>query len=150
MRKTILAGISLLFISILILSACSSAVETLPSDVDEAVQAGVAATLTKEAWLGGVESARKTAIASENLSPEDDDEEVSSLILPTFTPQPSLTPTLKPVLKANCRLLGSSGCRRAQARSGSSPSPLTTRGMDLLTGTNINRIFTSAPLLLEK
>lgn len=99
MRKTILAGISSLLVSILILSACSSAVETLPSNVDEAVQAGVAATLTKEAWLGGVESARKTAIASESLSPEDGDEEVSSLILPTFTPQPSLTPTLKPVLE---------------------------------------------------
>jgi len=99
MRKTILTGISLLLISILILPACSSAVETLPSDVDEAVQAGVAATLTKEAWLGGVESARKTAIAVEIISPEDDDEEISSLILPTFTPQPSLTPTLKPVLE---------------------------------------------------
>jgi len=99
MRKTILTGISSLLVSILILSSCSTAGETLPSNVDEAVQAGVAATLTKEAWLGGVESARKTAIASENLSSEDDDEEVSSLILPTFTPQPSLTPTLKSVLE---------------------------------------------------
>jgi len=98
-RKTILAGISLSIISILILSACSSAVETSPSNVDEAVQAGVAATLTKEAWLGGVESARKTAIAGENQSQENDDEEESSLILPTFTPQPSATPTLKPVLE---------------------------------------------------
>ncbi len=98
MRKTILAGISLLLISILILSACSPAEETSPSNVDEAVQAGVAATLTKEAWLGGVESARKTAIAGENLS-QDNDEEDTSSILPTFTPQPSSTPTLKPVLE---------------------------------------------------
>ncbi len=99
MRKAILCGTSLLLISILILSACSPAVETIPSNVDEAVQAGVAATLTKEAWLGGVESARKTAIAAESLSPGNGDEEVSSSILPTFTPQPSLTPTLKPVLE---------------------------------------------------
>ncbi len=74
MRKTILAGISLLLISILILSACSSAVETRPSNVDEAVQAGVASTLTKEAWLGGVESDRKTAIAAENLSQDNGDD----------------------------------------------------------------------------
>ena len=99
MRKAILCGTSLLLISILILSACSPAVETITSNVDEAVQAGVAATLTKEAWLGGVESARKTAIAAESLSPGNGDEEVSSSILPTFTPQPSLTPTLKPVLE---------------------------------------------------
>ena len=99
MRKTIIAGISLSLVSILILSACSSAVETPLSNVDEAVQAGVAATLTKEAWLGGVESARKTAIAAENLSQDNGDEEDSSSILPTFTPQPSSTPTLKPALE---------------------------------------------------
>ncbi len=99
MRKTILAGISLLLISILILSACSSAVETRPGNVDEAVQAGVAATLTKEAWLGGVESARKTAIVAESQSQDNNDEEDSSSILPTFTPQPSLTPTLKPAFE---------------------------------------------------
>ena len=79
MRKTILVGILLLLVSILILSACSSAEETSPSNVDEAVQAGVAATLTKEAWLEGVESARKTAIAEENLSQDNDEEDSSSI-----------------------------------------------------------------------
>ena len=99
MHKTILVGILLLLVSILLLSACSSVEETSPSNVDEAVQAGVVATLTKEAWLGGVESARKTAIAGENQSQDNADEEDSSLILPTFTPQPSSTPTLKPALE---------------------------------------------------
>lgn len=44
---------------------------------------GVAATLTKDAWLEGVESARKTAIASENPT-----QEVSSVQLPGITPSP--------------------------------------------------------------
>lgn len=93
MRKI---GLVCLLLIIILLAACSSAVENRPIDVDEAVQAGVMATLTKEAWLDGVEFARKTAIAAESQPQDNEDEEDSSSILPTFTPQPSATPTLKP------------------------------------------------------
>lgn len=89
-------GLVCILLIIILLAACSSAVENRPINLDEAVQAGVMATLTKEAWLEGVESARKTAVAAESQTGDDEDDGDSSSILPTFTPQPSLTPTLKP------------------------------------------------------
>ena len=96
MRKASLLWASLVLVIILFITACSSELGDNVVNVDDAVQAGVAATLTKEAWLVGVENARKTSIAAENLSPDGGGEEGTSLILPTSTPQPSLTPTLKP------------------------------------------------------
>lgn len=74
--KAVLAGI---FIS-MVFSACSLISSGSEGDVAEQIQAGVAATLTKEAWEEGVESARQTAIASEQAA---EDEKVLS---PTQTP----------------------------------------------------------------
>jgi hypothetical protein len=65
------------------LVACGSRGSSGIVDMEEAVQMGVAATLTKDAWLEGVESARMTAIASENTT-----QEVSSVQLPGVTPSP--------------------------------------------------------------
>jgi len=90
---------SLLWILIIIflISACSSAIQGQSVNVDDAVQAGVEATLTKEAWLSGVESARKTAIAEEAQSPSSDSGDSTDTNTPSTTPTPSLTPTLQPV-----------------------------------------------------
>lgn len=90
---------SLLWILIIIflISACSSAIQGQSVNVDDAVQAGVEATLTKEAWLSGVESARKTAIAEEVQSPSSDSGDSTDTNTPSTTPTPSLTPTLQPV-----------------------------------------------------
>jgi hypothetical protein len=77
-------GLVCILLIIILLAACSSAVENRPINVDEAVQAGVMATLTKEAWLEGVESARKTAIAAESQTGDDEDEGDSSSILPSL------------------------------------------------------------------
>ena len=96
MHKISLLWVSLALVLFLVISACSSGVGDSVVNLDDAVQAGVAATLTKEAWLAGVESARKTSIAGENLSQDDGGEDGTSLILPTSTPQPTMTPTLKP------------------------------------------------------
>jgi hypothetical protein len=74
-----------IFIMIAILAACGSRGSSGIVDMEEAVQMGVAATLTKDAWLEGVESARKTAIAEENTT-----QEVSSVQLPGGTPTPEL------------------------------------------------------------
>jgi hypothetical protein len=75
-----LTGVFLLFAS---LAACGPGGGSGIVDMEEAVQMGVAATLTKDAWLEGVESARKTAIAAENPT-----QEVSSVQLPGETPSP--------------------------------------------------------------
>ena len=72
-----------IFLTIALLAACGSRGNNGIVDMEEAVQMGVAATLTKDAWLEGVESARKTAIASENQT-----QEVSSVQLPGLTPSP--------------------------------------------------------------
>ena len=96
MHKISLLWVSLALVLFLVISACSSGVGDSVVNLDDAVQAGVAATLTKEAWLAGVESARKTSIAGENLSQDSGGEDGTSLILPTSTPQPTGTPTLKP------------------------------------------------------
>lgn len=59
---------ALLTAGLLLISACNSPGSGINGGLDEAVQAGVAATLTKEAWLVGVESARQTAIVQESGS----------------------------------------------------------------------------------
>ena len=97
----LLAGI--LFISLLSLVGCNFGGEGGPLSLEEAVEAGVQATLTKEAWLVGVEDARRTAIAAENLSSDPGPDQVDEpLATPTATlrptVQPSLTPTLKPAV----------------------------------------------------
>lgn len=80
---------------IVFLTACGSGVNNGVTNVDDAVQAGVAATLTKDAWLQGVESARQTAIAGENQSQPDGDGAGS-----TETPEPAAAaPTLNTVVK---------------------------------------------------
>jgi hypothetical protein len=56
----------------------------------------VQATLTKEAWLDGVEFARKTAIAAELNTSTPDRIEVRTTDTPFPTPEPTLTPTLQP------------------------------------------------------
>jgi hypothetical protein len=68
MRKT---GATQAVVGIIIcitITACGSGMRPAQPSVNEAVLAGVAATLTKEAWLDGVESARKTSIAGENAT----------------------------------------------------------------------------------
>jgi len=98
-------SISLLVVLIfaLCLVGCSLTGEGGPLSLDEMVKAGVQATLTKEAWLVGVEDARKTAIAAENTADGVQEEQVQEpLVTPTATlrptVQPSLTPTLKPAV----------------------------------------------------
>ena len=93
MRKTLVIWAAVMLLFILGLVGCNYGGESGPLTLEEAVQVGVQATLTKEAWLDGVEVARKTAIAesaSENQS--------ISTPTPTIRPtqEPSPTPTLKP------------------------------------------------------
>jgi len=102
-RKVIILAALAVFI-ILGLVGCNFGGEGGPLSLEEAVQAGVQATLTKEAWLAGVEEARKTAIASESASSgssqagEEEAQAVGGTPTPTERPtlEPSLTPTLKP------------------------------------------------------
>jgi len=98
MRKTILIWAAVMLLFILGLVGCNYGGESGPLTLEEAVQVGVQATLTKEAWLDGVESARKTAIASETTGGSDGAGETISTPTPTIRPtlEPSLTPTLKP------------------------------------------------------
>ena len=70
MRKSSLIWAFLALVIILSVAGCNLGADGGPLSLEEAVQAGVQATLTKEAWLGGVESARKTAIAAENTPGE--------------------------------------------------------------------------------
>ncbi len=46
-----------------IISGCGGSNQLIGGNLNDAVQAGVQATLTKEAWLAGVEAARQTSIA---------------------------------------------------------------------------------------
>lgn len=99
MRKTIKIWAAVMLLFILVLVGCNYGGESGPLTLEEAVQVGVQATLTKEAWLDGVESARKTAIASENSGGgADSADQIISTTTPTIRPtqQPSPTPTLKP------------------------------------------------------
>ncbi len=91
------AGVALIIV--LSIAGCNLGADGGPLSLDEAVQAGVQATLTKEAWLDGVESARKTAIAAENDSTDNSNSTESEIRItdtPFPTPEPTLTPTLKP------------------------------------------------------
>ena len=98
MRKTIFIWAGILFVLILGLTACNFGGESGPLTLEEAVQAGVQATLTKEAWLEGVESARKTSIAEESTSSGSDGQDPMSTPTPTLRPtrEPTPTATLKP------------------------------------------------------
>jgi len=93
MRRTSLLVTSLIIILFFAISACSGARGSNSVNVEDAVYAGVAATLTKEAWLDGVESARKTSIAGEPTKEHSDSggEDVL-LVEDSSTPEPSLTP----------------------------------------------------------
>ena len=60
------SSLAVVFILVILgLVGCNLAGESGPMSLEEAIQAGVQATLTKEAWFVGVEEARKTAIAAE-------------------------------------------------------------------------------------
>ena len=85
MRRINILWLTGILTIIILLAACGPGGNSGIVDMEEAVQLGVAATLTKDAWLEGVESARKTAIADENPT-----QEVSSVQLPggTSTPEP--------------------------------------------------------------
>jgi len=98
MRKNILIWAAVMLLFIMGLVGCNYGGESGPLTLEEAVQAGVQATLTKEAWLDGVEIARKTAIAADNSNGSGGDEQTISTPTPTIRPtlEPSLTPTLKP------------------------------------------------------
>jgi hypothetical protein len=100
MRRKSLILIGLFLVLLLGLAGCTLSAAGV---LDEAIQAGVQATLTKEAWLEGVEDARKTAIAAENAESEAGQVKVETPLVtptPTLRPtlQPSLTPTLKPAI----------------------------------------------------
>lgn len=102
MQRKIFLGSVLIILVVLIVAGCNFSGDNGPLTLEEAVQAGVQATLTKEAWLEGVEDARKTAIAEESLSSGSGESSGQSLAQSTATPtirptvQPSQTPTLKP------------------------------------------------------
>ena len=65
MRRNPSLWAAVILIFVLGLAGCNLSGEDGPLSLEEAVQAGVQATLTKEAWLSGVEEARMTAIAAE-------------------------------------------------------------------------------------
>ena len=94
MRKTNLIWVAGILLIVLFIAACGSGANNGFTNVDDAVQAGVAATLTKDAWMQGVESARQTAIANENQSQDNGDGSAS-----TETPEPAAAPTLNPVVE---------------------------------------------------
>lgn len=95
MRKTFVIWAAVMLLFILGLVGCNYGGESGPLSLEEAVQVGVQATLTKEAWLEGVEVARKTAIAESANAGEN---QSISTPTPSITPtqEPSPTPTLKP------------------------------------------------------
>ena len=100
MRRTVQIWMAAALVLILSLVGCNFGGEGGPLSLEEAVLAGVQATLTKEAWLVGVEDARKTAIAAENIASGAGQEEVEeSLVTPTATLRPTLQPSLTPTLK---------------------------------------------------
>ena len=98
MRKGFMIWTGLVLVLILGLAACNFGGESGPLTLEEAIQAGVQATLTKEAWLDGVESARKTAIAEENNPGGEGGENALATATPTLRPTREPTPmaTLKP------------------------------------------------------
>lgn len=103
MHKDVPFWLMLVLLIVLGLVGCSLSEIGGSLSLEEMVQAGVQATLTKEAWLAGVEDARKTAIAAENISSGATQQEVTEpLVTATATlrptVQPSQTPTLKPAV----------------------------------------------------
>jgi hypothetical protein len=96
MAKKLIYGAAVLALGVMIMAGCNFGGEGGPLSMEEAVQAGVQATLTKEAWLEGVEAARKTAIASQDASGE---QASSGAPAATATPYPTAEPTLTPTLK---------------------------------------------------
>jgi hypothetical protein len=92
--RIIWTGIVIIFI--ILIGGCNFGSEGGPQSLEEAVQAGVQATLTKDAWLAGVESARKTAIAEESNPGDGTNPDVRMTDTPYPTSQPTATPTLKP------------------------------------------------------
>ena len=103
MRRKVYSWLIVILIIFLGLVGCSFAGVGGSLTLEEAVEAGVQATLTKEAWLVGVEDARRTAIAADNGSPDSEPEDTpepmvtaTATLRPTL--QPSLTPTLKPAV----------------------------------------------------
>ncbi len=98
MRRSVFIWAAVALAVILGLAGCNFGSTGGSLTLDEAIQAGVQATLTKEAWLAGVESARKTAIAEEGDS-SGTGESSGPLITPTPTQRPTLEPSLTPTLK---------------------------------------------------
>lgn len=103
MGKDVALLLMLLLLIMLGLAGCTLSGEGGLLSLEDRVQAGVQATLTKEAWLVGVEDARKTAIAAEEVSPGATEQVVEEPLVsatPTLRPtvQPSKTPTLKPAV----------------------------------------------------
>lgn len=103
MRRNVGFWMAVVLVFVLFLVGCNFGGVSGPLSLEEAIQAGVQATLTKEAWLVGVEDARKTAIAAENISSGEGQEVVEEPLVtptPTLRPtlQPSLTPTLRPAV----------------------------------------------------
>lgn len=100
MRRKLVQGLMIILVVIIGLVGCNFGGEGGPMSLEEAVEAGVQATLTKEAWLVGVEDARRTAIAAENPPSEATQAEVQQpLATPTATVRPTLEPSLTPTLK---------------------------------------------------
>ena len=100
MRRTSLTWMAVILTILPGLTGCNFGSEGGPLSLEEAVQAGVQATLTKEAWLAGVEDARMTAIAAESIAEGVGREEVAEpLVTPTATLRPTLQPSLTPTLK---------------------------------------------------
>jgi len=87
-----------------LLAGCSLLPGGDGADLQGEIEAQVAATLTKEAWLGGVESARQTAVASEEAAQAAEGEQAAAEPTqppPTEapTPEPSLTPTVTHLMR---------------------------------------------------
>lgn len=100
MRRNPCLWAAVILIVVLGLVGCNFGGDDGPLSLEEAVQAGVQATLTKEAWLTGVEEARMTAIAAEGVSPgSGQEQEAAPLVTPTATQRPTLEPSLTPTLK---------------------------------------------------
>ncbi|NQS91746.1 MAG: hypothetical protein HQ574_04995, partial [Chloroflexi bacterium] len=100
MRRTVLIWAAIILVIILGLVGCNFNGESGPLTLEEAVHAGVQATLTKDAWLDGVESARKTAIAAENMAEGSETGEDNPAADPAVaTPRPTLEPTPTSTLK---------------------------------------------------
>ncbi len=80
----------ILILVMVVISACGGSPNST-EDFDDQVQAGVAATLTKEAFAKSVDSARQTEAAKENPTATEEPEPS-----PTVSNTPSLTPTSEP------------------------------------------------------